>query len=591
MKKLLFSASLLLLAGLAHSQNGLEKILVEKYYISDANDVAAASNPVPLGSVTYRIYADMKPGYKFQVAYGNTAHPLKITTSTTFFNNDAATAATPPVSKTNLKNNTTMVDSWLSVGGATSTTGSNGALGILKSSDNGANTVVNAESPKLLQSTNPLAGIPLKTQDGLLTTTSANPVQAVTFVGFTNETDVFLDGTADGPSFITTNGAWSALNGATGPDSTNAVLIAQITTNGSFHFELNIQIGTPTGGTENYVSANPTGAEISIPSLVYNACSQPAITANSTSKPTSICKGSSASFTANGDGVSYLWLNPKGDTISKNANVVVTPDSNSTYVVVTKSTLGCANWDSVKVTLKALPTANANSTSVSTFICNGSSASFTASGGTSYLWQNAKGDTVSQTAAVTVNPTSNKTYKVRVTSSIGCSAWDSVTVLVNPLLTAIATSVKSDVIVAVTGGTKAYTYSWSSGAVTSNDTLKNLPNGTYTVTVVDSKGCTVTATATVINTGVTRIAEAISGVHVYPNPISNQLIVEFVSNEETVIQLSNILGSKLYSTVAENRNGLVKETINASDLPPGIYFLSITGSETNQRSVNRIVKE
>jgi hypothetical protein len=47
-------------------------------------------------------------------------------------------------------------------------------------------------------------------------------------------------------------------------------LIAQITTDGDFSFELNIQIGTPYGGVENYVAKNPVGNEIMLPSLTYS---------------------------------------------------------------------------------------------------------------------------------------------------------------------------------------------------------------------------------------------------------------------------------------------------------------------------------
>ncbi len=161
-----------------------------------------------------------------------------------------------------------MLDSWLSVGGATSATGAAGWFGLLKSDDNGVATVVNAETPKVVQNTDASAGIPVKTQDGLISTTSANPVQATTFVGFTTETDVFLDGTLNGPLFSTTNASWASLSGSVGPDANNRVLIAQITTDGVFHYELNIQIGTPSGGTQQYVALNPVGSEISIPSMM-----------------------------------------------------------------------------------------------------------------------------------------------------------------------------------------------------------------------------------------------------------------------------------------------------------------------------------
>jgi hypothetical protein len=246
MKKVILLLSLALLGVCTQAQNGLENITVEKYYISTAADAAGSSGTLPVGSVTYRIYADMLPGYKFQMAYGNANHNLKFTTTTSFFNNTDYGSITPSYSKTNAAKNTVMLDSWLSVGAACS-----GNFGIMKSEDNGVSNVVNTNG--LLTNTDSRMGIPLTTQDGII----AGAPQSVTFVGITNETDVFGDGTVSGNSFVLDGEAWSALSGATGPTTANKVLIAQITTNGIFHYELNIQIGTPTGGTENYVVSNP----------------------------------------------------------------------------------------------------------------------------------------------------------------------------------------------------------------------------------------------------------------------------------------------------------------------------------------------
>ena len=47
----------------------------------------------------------------------------------------------------------------------------------------------------------------------------------------------------------------------------------------------------------------------------------------------------------------------------------------------------------------------------------------------------------------------------------------------------------------VNGGTPAYSYSWSNGSVTQN--LTGVAAGTYTVTVTDANGCTITTSATV----------------------------------------------------------------------------------------------
>lgn len=269
MKKVLLSFSLLLAGMFAQGQNGLEQIIVENYYVSDANDALANADGgvLPVGSKTYRIYVDMLPGYKFQAAYGvNTpgaAHELRIETDSLFFNNEDRGATSPTFSKTNARLNTVMLDSWLSVGAACS-----GQMGVLKANDDGVATVVNNYSPQVLQNNDPWAGIPISQQDGFMPGTP----EQVTAVGISNEILVFdnqNDGT-NGPLFMTDNGSWASLNGSVGLDSTdNKVLIAQITTNGKLCFELNIQIGTPSGGVENYVAINPVGNEISIPSLSY----------------------------------------------------------------------------------------------------------------------------------------------------------------------------------------------------------------------------------------------------------------------------------------------------------------------------------
>ncbi len=270
MKKILLGLSLIFISNRAISQNGLENIIVEKYYISDANDAAAntVGGVLPVGSTTYRIYVDMLPDYNFQAAFGLTGHELRLETSTLFFNNEDYGSTSPTFSKNNSRKNTVMLDSWLSVGA-----GCNGNFGVLKSEDNGVSTNVNNFSPLVLQNADPAAGIALTLQDGLLAVTGRSP-KAVTAVGISTEIAIFNnqnDGT-NGPVFSTTNGSWAALGGAKGADTVvNKVLIAQITTNGVFKFKLNIQIGTPSGGVEQYVAENPVGNEIQIPSLIFDS--------------------------------------------------------------------------------------------------------------------------------------------------------------------------------------------------------------------------------------------------------------------------------------------------------------------------------
>ena len=253
--------SLLLCSFFYHqlsAQNGLERIIVEKYYVSNADDTAVDGDggPLPVGSVTYRVFVDMLPGYIFQAAFGVPAHELKIATTTRFFNNEDRGAKFPTYSRSQAQNNSVMLDSWLSVGA-----GLRDYAGVLKSHDDGMNTIVNADG--VLQNEDARAGIPLTSEDGVVEA-ATEPVTVVGF--FDTDVSIFEDAnTAPIPSiFSSHDGAWSSLNGSMGPDSTdNIVLIGQFTTDGVFEFELNLQIrNQQTLGVETYVARNAAANEI-----------------------------------------------------------------------------------------------------------------------------------------------------------------------------------------------------------------------------------------------------------------------------------------------------------------------------------------
>ena len=78
----------LLLSFKGFTQDGLEGVIVEKFYVSTEADNAGKlySGDLPKGSVTYRIYVDLKPGFRFQAAYGSPQHPLVIESTKNFYN-------------------------------------------------------------------------------------------------------------------------------------------------------------------------------------------------------------------------------------------------------------------------------------------------------------------------------------------------------------------------------------------------------------------------------------------------------------------------------------------------------------------------
>jgi len=289
-KKILMSLSLALLGGgFAQAQNGLEGIVVEKYYIATSADAAASVGTLPVGSVTYRVYADMLPGYKFQALYGNAAHPLKISTSTSFFNNEDRGATTAnAIASSQLKNNTVALDSWFSVGASAT-----GQYGVLKTDDNGAANLLTL-SP-ILNNTAAAMGTGLKTQDGNI----AGSPEAVTFVGYDPTGGLFDATSQSGNSLIITDGAISALNGATGPTSANRVLLGQFTTDGVFRFEFNIQIGTPTAGvSQKYVASNAAAGETVLESLTLAPNNPPTVSVTSPANNAAIITGTNTTLTA-----------------------------------------------------------------------------------------------------------------------------------------------------------------------------------------------------------------------------------------------------------------------------------------------------
>jgi hypothetical protein len=259
------------------SQNGLENIIIEKYYISAPEDTldSRIGGYLPIGSVTYRIFVDMLPGYRFYAAYGNQIHELRLETSTKFFNNEDIGRTYPNgIPLRTFKRNTVMLDSWLSVGSA-----GEEYWGVPKEEDDTLATI--RHQKQFLQSENKQAGIPVKYRDGLK---QGFNLPLPSFFGIDSLVNMFMMETV-GSSFVTRNGAWGALGGSVGADSlgSNKVLIAQMTTDGDFLFELNIQIGKPGAPVENYVAKNPSGNEICLPFMSYRSKSKKN-TSNSTKK-------------------------------------------------------------------------------------------------------------------------------------------------------------------------------------------------------------------------------------------------------------------------------------------------------------------
>ncbi len=196
-----------------------------------------------------------------------------------------------------------------------------------------------------------------------------------------------------------------------------------------------------------------------------------------------ICNGETTTLTALG-GISYVW-----DTGSLVDSIVVNPTTTTAYNVLVTDANGCKNAAISTVTVNSLP----NPTILgSSLICNGSSTTLTASGGTSYVWDNGL-----STPSINVSPIADSTYIVNVTDVNGCSDTASVFVHVVSNPTGIITSSNatnfvcngSSVTLSVTGGG---TYIWNDSSTLDSLVVSPTINTTYNV-IVEVGGCSDTA--------------------------------------------------------------------------------------------------
>ena len=204
---------------------------------------------------------------------------------------------------------------------------------------------------------------------------------------------------------------------------------------------------SPTTNTTYYVRRTGT--------CNTTTCASQLITVNTLSTaPTSIsgtstiCNGSSTTLTAvggtDGTGATYEWFTGScgGTAAGTGISITVSPTTNTTYYVRRTGTCNTTTCASQLITVNTLSTAPTSISGTST-ICNGSSTTLTAVGGTdgtgaSYEWFTGScGGTAAGTGiSITVSPTTNTTYYVRRTGTCNTTTCASQLITVNTLSTA-----------------------------------------------------------------------------------------------------------------------------------------------------------
>ncbi len=249
-------------------QAQLENVIIETYYISDANDASdTTGSVVPVHSTTYRIYIDMEPGCKLRKVYGNNNHEFSISGDSVFYNHtlEGQTFARN-FNVARLGESTVALDSWLTLG-QTSLSKPTGKtyFGTLKSLDRNGSIIGGSHNDGgskpaedgLLINNDAAAGIALTLSDGMDTMAVIPNGYYENGVAdqFGNDSTIF--GSLKKGSIFSSKQFAMQNSGVMGVNrDSNQVLIAQLTTKGKISFALNVEIEDKNGSVFSYVAKN-----------------------------------------------------------------------------------------------------------------------------------------------------------------------------------------------------------------------------------------------------------------------------------------------------------------------------------------------
>jgi hypothetical protein len=223
-------------------------------------------------------------------------------------------------------------------------------------------------------------------------------------------------------------------------------------------------------------------------------------------------------------------------------------------------------------------------------LCNGQSDTLTAGGGTTYSWSPSTGLSATTGSLVIASPTVTTTYEVNASTG-SCIGSMQVVVNVIPSPNKPSFAQHNDTLVSSAQHDNQW---YRNDTLLKDDTSQYLiinTLGWYWVAVTNEvNGCASASDSMNISslTGVKQLSVNNNQLSIYPNPASNQLLVESgrLINEITI---TNLLGQTELKSPSGDL-GVTKQTIDVSGLPDGLYFIIVntdTGTVTQKFVVNR----
>ncbi|MBA4239429.1 MAG: hypothetical protein C0448_01795 [Sphingobacteriaceae bacterium] len=329
------------------------------------------------------------------------------------------------------------------------------------------------------------------------------------------------------------------------------------------------------GGT--YLGA---GTTLSTPTLTANttyyvqdstcgAGPRTAITVTVNSAPTVVitgtnlaCANRTVALNTGGSASTYTW-----STLQTTTSIIVTPSVTTTYTVIGTAANSCTNSAVKTITVLPLPTLTVTGNNV---VCSGNSTTLTVTGANTYTWS--AGFFV---PTISIAPSASTNYTVIGKDANNCTNMTTYSVTVNPLPTltistnSTALCIGESSVLNING---ANTYTWNTGANTTQISITPSVSTTYSVFGTDGNNCV--------------------GMALLPITV-NQLPVLNVSSTSSLLCVGqtatlSVSGASTY-TWSDNSNGtniIVTPTANTDYTVTGIDANNCSNSTVFSQSVS-----
>ncbi|HNW69459.1 MAG TPA: T9SS type A sorting domain-containing protein [Bacteroidales bacterium] len=259
-------------------------------------------------------------------------------------------------------------------------------------------------------------------------------------------------------------------------------------------------------------------------------------------------------------------------------NITVCPDTTTTYIVQADYHLCFGNNILVSDTVTVFPydSSTVVVSPMTSSICQGDSVTIIANCGTSYSWAPASGLDTTGGSEIIASPSTTTIYTLTAVSYNGSVVQTNVEVNVNQLNLDVQVSDYT-----LTADSSANAYQW----LDCNNSMQPIAgeiNQSYTATgpgsyavVITQGGCSDTSSCNEVPAlGIKPVQSA--AISVYPNPVSDDLIIEYIGNIEAKdLVIVNSIGELVYSATMSKRT-----IVHTSGFPSGIYVIKLESDKS-----------